>query len=1296
MKKIGRMLAALLTAVLLCAAMGVLFVACGEGTEEPPQTDPVKVADGIDFDLAVGAERELAVADYITANGNTVSAAAAPEGVVTASVAEGVLTVAAVKSGTAQVKLTCGTVEVTFSVTVYNVYTVTVGSETTQVREGGTFELPAAIAPEDQNFEFVAWQVGQEQKQPGAEITVNENLTITAVTRRKAPVKVKDGETFVIAFGGNKQITVADYITTYGNAVSASVTPEGIVAASVAGGVLTVTAIRSGEAKVTLSCGEVEAVFGFTVQKPDVDAPAYANGTISFDLFNAASGSFTFVPTAPEGVSYTYAYSLAEQDGNAQISDGALTYTATEPVSKVLTVNVTATATVSGETIEKQGSFTVTITVTDTTPAVIESAIAADGTVDLYDHADGYTIDLTANIENAGNVTSYTVAVGDEEAAPVENAEEYVFTGSYSDTAQQVTLTVTALFGEKSVSYTYTLSVIDSTAYRMPNGALEDVTGWSGMTGIFSNNSTYWDKHETNNDGYYYVGVDGATDTLSGTETVTSPTFVVGGSGWITFKLGSMRPNEGTTLRNIYLEVVEDAADGDDVVLARVRNILFKDPEAALRLNDYKLDLSAYKGKTVYLRAVDNEKGDNFRSLYLDSFVTWYAAEPAADTYTDLSKAYYLDTAVALDLAAINTATVVPVLLSEGLLNKEYTYTASVSKDGLTAEGLTLTATKSGVYTVTYTVSDGEEPIGSFSVTVTVTNTTQLPEFENTTKDYAYGEWQSGTPVQVALPADGERFSYSYSVSAGEASIDGGTLTCTPLAAGSVQITVTVTLTDKKHTVTDLPTRSFTVTLNFADSEITLAYGNSISVAFDVNDAEIVDKKEYTLDFAKYLVIPIGKTVSYAVTMNEKDIEFDGSSYTLVFAELNLGETEQEFVFAVTATSGKTQLEYTVTLHIKDTYQYRLYNGGFDLDLDGWKLDGTMDGAENDAALGGISEETGYWENDPSGVDPLFYNDGKFFSAYAYTPGATERATGTLRSSNFIIGGSGWITYKLGGAKNIEQVYLEVVSADREKRVKLPNFDWSNNAGSLVRGCTLVSYRADLIEYGFTRGEEVYLLLTDNGTNDYGLFFLDSVVTYYPVGSEPDDSFNLVSKYRLYNGGFETGSLMGWELTGDIGVVTDDDNYWNDPNRVYGKNGKYLFSWYKNGDGVERENATGTLQSRVFTLKQDAIVSFLLGGGQTGVSLEFVRPAADGAGEEVLARFTNQLFNQLLDNNGRLMSYYYQFDLKEDTQCFVRVIDEAADDAGSWRCFALDGVETNLAAKPDGYNLAVNQLSADV
>lgn len=1282
MKKIGRMLAALLAAVLLCAAMGVLFVACGEGTEEPPQTDPVKVADGIDFDLAVGAEREFAVADYITANGNTVSASSAEETVASAAVEGGTLTVSALSAGETDVTLTCGEVTVTFGVTVYRTFTVSVDGEETQVRENGTFTLPAAPVPEDGNMQFVAWLVGDERKQPQDVITVTADVTVTAVYERKAPVKVKDGEAVEIAFGGSAQRNVADYITTYGNAVSVSSEEEGTATAEVADGVLTIAAVSSGETTVTLTCGDVTVTFAVTVALPEVAAPVFANGAISFDLFETNSGSYTFGITAPAGVGFSYKYALAEVDAYASFEGNTLVYTAAQPTQKTLTVNVTATATVSGETVKKTAFFTVTVTVTDTTPAAIEDAVTEEEVVDLYLHDGGYVIDLAANISNAQRIVSYTVN-GD----PVQGTE-YTLTGVYTDTPKGVTLSVVGVVdGERAVEYTYTLSVIDSSAYRMQNGSLEDGTlgdedmGWTGMNGGFSEDGTYFGQYPVNNDGRYYVGID------KGTETVESPAFVVGGSGWITFKLGSMKPADGDTPRDIYLAIVDAE---EKTVLARVRNVLFEDPVAALKLNDYKLDLSQFKGKSVFIRAVDGEVGENFRSLYLDAFVTWYAAEPA-DTYTDLTHAFWLDAEVAFDLAETNTAQVTPVFLSEGVLSVQYTYAAEVSENGLTADGLALTAEKSGVYTVTYTALYGEEEIGSFSVTVTVTNTTQLPEFENETRNYADGEWEADTAVNVTLPEDGERFSYSYSVSAGVASIDDRTLTYTPSAAGSVQITVTVTLTDRIYTVTDLPTLSFTVTLNFADSEITLADGDSISVAFDVNDAEIADKEAYTLNFAQYLVIPADKTVSYAVTMNEVGIVLDGSSYTLVFAELGLNETEQEFVFAVTATSGETQLKYTVTLRIKDTYQYRLYNGGFDLDLDGWTLDGMMDGEKNDAALGGISEATGYWENDPSGVDPLFYNDGKFFSAYAYTPGETERATGTLRSSNFIVGGSGWITYKLGGAKNIEQVYLEVVSADGAKRVTLPNFDWSDNAGSLVRGCTLVSYRADLIEYGFTRGEEVYLLLTDNGANDYGLFFLDSVVTYYPVGSEPDDSFNLVSKYRLFNGGFETGSLMGWELTGDIGVVTDDDNYWNDPNNVYNKNGRYLFSWYTNGDGLSRENATGTLQSRVFTLKQDAIVSFLLGGGQTGVSLEFVRPAADGAGEEVLARFTNQLFN-----DGRLISYYYQFDLEEDTQCFVRVIDQAAADEGAWRCFALDGVETNLAAKPDGYNFAVNQLSADV
>lgn len=1283
MKKFGKKLAALLAALLLCVTAGVLFAACGEGTEEPPQTDPVKVADGIDFDLAVGAEREFAVADYITANGNTVSASSAEETVASAAVEGGTLTVSALSAGETDVTLTCGDVTVTFGVTVYRTFTVSVDGEETQVRENGTFTLPAAPVPEDENMQFVAWLVGDERKQPQDVITVTADVTVTAVYERKAPVKVKDGEAVEIAFGGSAQRNVADYITTYGNAVSVSSEEEGTATAEVADGVLTIAAVSSGETTVTLTCGDVTVTFAVTVALPEVEAPVFENGAISFDLFEKESGSYSFEITAPAGVDFSYEYALAEADANASFEGNTLVYTAAQPTQKTLTVNVTATATVSGETVEKTASFTVTVTVTDTTPAAIEDAVTEEEVIDLYLHDGGYVIDLAANISNAQRIVSYTVG-----GEPVQGTE-YTLTGAYTDTPQEVTLSIVGVVdGERDVEYTYTLSVIDSSAYRMQNGSLEDGTlededtGWTGMNGGFSENDTYWEEYETNNDGRYYVGID------EGTETVESPAFVVGGSGWITFKLGSMKPADGDTTRDIYLEIVDAE---EETVLARVRNVLFEDPAAALKLNDYKLDLSQFKGETVFIRAVDGEDGGDFRSLYLDAFVTWYAAEPA-DTYTDLTHAFWLDTELSFDLAETNTANVTPVFLSEGVLGVQYTYAAEVSASGLTAEGLKITAEKSGVYTVTYTVSYGEEEIGSFSVTVTVTNTTPLPEFENAAHNYAYGEWAAGTAVEVTLPEDGERFSYSYSVSAGVASIDDRTLTYTPSAAGSVQITVTVTLTDKNYTVTDLPTLSFTVTLNFADSEITLADGDSISVAFDVNDEEIADKEAYTLDFAQYLVIPADKTVSYAVTMNEEGIVLDGSSYTLVFAELGLNETEQEFVFAVTATSGGKQLKYTVTLRIKDTYQYRLYNGGFDLDLDGWTLDGMLDGEENDAALGGISEDTEYWENET--VPPVFNNDGKFFSAYA--AGAAEGATGTLRSSNFIVGGSGWITYKLGGAKNIEQVYLEVVSSsDASKRVVLPNFDWTDYAGSTTRGCTLVPYKAKLLEYGFSLGEEVYLLLTDNGANDYGLFFLDSVVTYYPVGSEPDDSFNLVSKYRLFNGGFETGSLTGWELTGDIGVVSQDSTYWNNPDNVYGKEGEYLFTWWSwdaqanDGAGAEvnREGNTGTLKSRVFTLKKDAIVSFLFGGGcgNQNIYLEFVNAETD----EVLAKFFNTS-----PSDGRLVKYWYEFaEVSEDTQCYIRVTDNAT---SGWGCFALDGVETDLAAAPEGYNLAVNQLSANV
>ena len=196
-------------------------------------------------------------------------------------------------------------------------------------------------------------------------------------------------------------IDVADYITTYGNEVKAESDDTQKVTATVANGTLTLTPQWAGSATVTLACGSVSVAFHVTIKAAEVAAPVFENGTISIDLFEQQSGSYEFSPTSPVGVDYHYQYSVTP-DAGVSIDGDTLTFTAEKTVENlVLTINVIATASVTGETVEKTASFTVTVNVTDSTPRVIEAEITVPE-VDLYEGT--YTIDLSANIQNAENV----------------------------------------------------------------------------------------------------------------------------------------------------------------------------------------------------------------------------------------------------------------------------------------------------------------------------------------------------------------------------------------------------------------------------------------------------------------------------------------------------------------------------------------------------------------------------------------------------------------------------------------------------------------------------------------------------------------------------------------------------------------------------------------------------------------------------------------------------------------------------------------------------------------------------
>ena len=300
------------------------------------------------------------------------------------------------------------------------------------------------------------------------------------------------------------------------------------------------------------------------------------------------------------------------------------------------------------------------------------------------------------------------------------------------------------------------------------------------------------------------------------------------------------------------------------------------------------------------------------------------------------------------------------------------------------------------------------------------------------------------------------------------------------------------------------------------------------------------------------------------------------------------------------------------------------------------------------------------------------------FSAYA--PGATEAAVGTLTSSSFKVGGSGFVTFKLGAMRDGNYVYVDIVDAETKQILaRYYNGLWAERTDDVKSGCTLIAYKADLSAFA---GKEVFFRISDNADSGYGLFFADSFITYYE--SEPD-GFNVATLveyeiggtiYDVFNGGFEIGGLQGWWNNGEIGLVTDAFGYWAD-NIEYGKHGNHLFTGVESfGADTMREGNKGTLTSSVFEIGGTGYISFLLGGG--GHELCYVQ-IVDAVPGEVLARY-----HQQAQQDAKLIQYVADLSAHIGKTARIQVVDLASSD---WGCVSFDNVVTYYAsveALPDG------------
>ena len=184
---------------------------------------------------------------------------------------------------------------------------------------------------------------------------------------------------------------------------------------------------------------------------------------------------------------------------------------------------------------------------------------------------------------------------------------------------------------------------------------------------------------------------------------------------------------------------------------------------------------------------------------------------------------------------------------------------------------------------------------------------------------------------------------------------------------------------------------------------------------------------------------------------------------------------------------------------------YQVLNGTFETgDLTGWTVEGDP--------IVGVSRDYTWWNE-----CFLFIRQGSYF-ANGWT--AEEANKGTLTSSSFTLGGSGFVTYRLGGCKNKEVTRIEFIDADTEEvLVKTYNQEFKYMTKSYyylgypkdlaedgVYAANMHEYKVDLSEFV---GRNIKIRLVDDADSDWGLLFVDDFVTYY------EDANSIPSYYTL-------------------------------------------------------------------------------------------------------------------------------------------------------------------------------------
>ena len=325
----------------------------------------------------------------------------------------------------------------------------------------------------------------------------------------------------------------------------------------------------------------------------------------------------------------------------------------------------------------------------------------------------------------------------------------------------------------------------------------------------------------------------------------------------------------------------------------------------------------------------------------------------------------------------------------------------------------------------------------------------------------------------------------------------------------------------------------------------------------------------------------------------------------------------------------------------------QLINGDFESGWTGWNIDNWVTSAYsiNDSKID-------IWGNN--------VNSNKHY-LYGYY---NEAGTTKFASSSFLMNGSGIITWKMAG-NSTSDLKLTLMkhnnSGEDEKVAEFNNWYYGKygQSGFVFRNYW---YQVDMKKYS---GSEMYFIVSDDRTEDFGFICLDDIVTYYDIapdtkllysaGFVDDPNGTVLNKsdtsasaftnlanvsYQLPNGDFERGydhwfmTAAGKEAYTICNLPVD---LWFNP--VNGTK-NYL-------SGYQNEAAVAEFHSDLFKVGGSGLITWKLAGNSTA-DLQFILMKHNESGkDEVVDTFNNWYYPISKESGFIFRNYWYQIDMSK-------------------------------------------------